>query len=624
LTIPASPKSGPMVIGNAAFHGCVSLANVTLSSGVTSIGNAAFQGCVNLTRITIPYSITSIGNAAFSSCSNLTSALFVGNAPTMATGVFSGTASGFAVDYYNGTGFTAPAWSDSSGDSYPAVNLGTNPAYFGTTSDGNGGLVIIGYNSGAYINRAVIIPGTINGLPVTAIGNGRDGVFIDSVVTSVIIPNSVTTIGESAFSTCQTLTSVTIPDSVTTIGEWAFSNCATLPSVTIPNSVTSIGDGAFDYCTSLTSITVSPQNSAYSSLGGILFNLNQTALVIYPAGLTGSYTIPGSVTSIEVGAFDYCPGLTSVTIPSSVTSIGPSEFADCTGLTSITVSPQNPAYSSVNGVLFNQNGTTLIQYPAGNASNSYTIPASVSSIGSLAFIGSASLTNVTIPTIVTSIGDYAFDYCTGLTSVTIPASVTTIGTNAFHGCTSLTSTVFLGNAPSMGGFVFAGVGSGFTVDYYLGATGFTSPSWTPDSADSYPAVALAKPSFSQWAASYNLSSAASAAPRHDGVPNLLKYLYGINPTVPMTATDRAALPVFAISTTGTSAGNLTLTFRESPVVTGITISVQTSPDLQTWTTLTNPTIIKSGTDTATGDPMMQVQVVPSGGTEFLRLNVTMP
>ena len=279
-----------------------------------------------------------------------------------------------------------------------AYNFKVDGIYYNKLSDGKSVMVTFeGRNSFSYMG-SVTIP---------------DEVTYDNVT------YSVKTIGADAFSNCTGLTSVTIPNSVTSIGYFAFSNCTGLTSVTIPNSVTSIGDKTFVSCTGLTSVTIP---NSVTSIGYDAFS--------YCTGLT-SVTIPNSVTSIGIGAFFYCTGLTSVTIGNSVTSIGYDAFYDCTGLTSIDVNENNTKYSSINGILFNKDQSTIICYPARIKSQTYEIPNSVTSIGAKAFSYCSGLTSVTIPNSVTSIGADAFYDCRGLTSVTIPNSVTSIGAGAF-------------------------------------------------------------------------------------------------------------------------------------------------------------------------------------------------
>ena len=268
---------------------------------------------------------------------------------------------------------------------------------------------------------------------------------------------TLTYIGGEAFMYCTSLTSVTIPNSVTSIGYYAFAWCTSLTSVTIPNSVTSIRWSAFRGCKSLTSMVVASGNSTYDSRD----NCNaiiETATNTLIAGCQNT-TIPNSVTSIGEYAFWDCSSLTSLTIPNSVTGIGEWAFEDCTSLTSVTI----------------LNGVTSIGENAFwgcKSLKSVTIPNSVTSIGDGAFYGCESLTsmvvasdnstydsrdncnaiietetntliagcqNTTIPNSITSIGSLAFRGCSSLTSVRIPNSVTSIGYKAFEECSSLRS-----------------------------------------------------------------------------------------------------------------------------------------------------------------------------------------
>ena len=233
-------------------------------------------------------------------------------------------------------------------------------------------------------------------------------------LTSIAIPDIVTSIGDSAFSECTGLTSITIPNSVISIGKSAFYGCTGLTSITMSNGITNIGNSAFSGCTGLTSITIP---NSVTSIDNYVFH-NCT-------GLT-SITMSNGITSIGISAFSGCTGLTSITIPNSVASIGNSAFYGCTGLTSIAMS----------------NGITSIGISAFSGCtglSSITIPNSVATIGNSAFYGCTGLTSITIPNSVTSIGDSAFSGCTGLTGITIPDSVTSIGEFAFSGCTGLTN-----------------------------------------------------------------------------------------------------------------------------------------------------------------------------------------
>jgi hypothetical protein len=228
------------------------------------------------------------------------------------------------------------------------------------------------------------------------------------------LPESVTQIGELAFSGCASLASITLPASVTQIGELAFSGCASLASITLPASVTEIGWLAFSDCTSLASITLP---ASVTEIGHSAF-LGCASLA--------SITLPASVTQIGDGAFQGCTSLESITLPESVTEIGGSTFSGCASLASITI----PASVTQIGEEAFYNCKSLA---------SITLPESVTQIGRQAFSGCTSLASITLPESVTQIGGYAFEDCTSLESITIPESVTQIGYFAFVNCASLLS-----------------------------------------------------------------------------------------------------------------------------------------------------------------------------------------
>ncbi len=261
----------------------------------------------------------------------------------------------------------------------------------------------------SYNLTSVTIPNS-----VTSIG---EHAFAGSGLTSVTIPNSVTSICNGAFASCCSLISVIISKSITTISEDTFFNCSSLKSVTIPNSVTAIGNSAFGDCSNLKSVTLP---NSVTTIGAETFS-----------GCSGlkSVIMRPSVTTIGDYAFVHCSSLKEITIPKSLTSIGHLPFLYCKSLTKIFVETGNQKFMSINGVVFSADKTKLVIYPCGKMGE-YIIPNSVTEIGNYAFYYCKGLESVTIPNSVTSVGEYAFT-SSGLTSVNIPASVTSIGKSAF-------------------------------------------------------------------------------------------------------------------------------------------------------------------------------------------------
>jgi len=311
---------------------------------------------------------------------------------------------------------------------------------------------------------------------------------------SYTIPGSVTSIGNSAFAACYNLSGITIPTGVTNIGSEGFGFCFALTNLTIPSSVTSIGPDVVINCTNLLAIDVAAGNPSFSSVGGVLFDKNETTLLDFPTGLTGTYAIPAGVTTIGVDAFILCDGLTNVTMPPSVTTLDDSAFGDCAGLTSLTlgagvnyfstsafagcvnltainVDPSNSYLSSLDGVVFNKTQTTLMQFPPG-FTGGYTTPASVTSIAGYAF-SDCKLTDVTITGNVTTIGFLAFQGCGSLTNVIMDEGVTTIGETAFGDCPKLATVTIPATVTALP--IYAFVYSGLTAVYFQGNEPLTDP-----------------------------------------------------------------------------------------------------------------------------------------------------
>lgn len=328
----------------------------------------------------------------------------------------------------------------------------------------------IGEESG----EEITIAAEYDNKPVIAVGNNA---FQNcSNLVSVTIPSSVTSIGNNAFKECSGLTGVyiadlaawcnielagassnplcyahslylnnelvtelVIPDGITSIGNFTFYNCSNLISVTLPDSVNLISSNAFGGCSSLEKIIISENNTNFSSQNGILYNKDKTDFVLVPEGLKGDIVIPDSITSIGGYTFYNRGKISSVSIPDSVTYIGGGAFLYCFGLyggvriTDLTAwcniefagASSNPLYYAHFLYLNNELVTELV------------IPDDITTIGNYAFYECSSIISITIPDGVTSIGNYAFYNCRGFAHLTIPDSVTSIGENAFHGCSGL-------------------------------------------------------------------------------------------------------------------------------------------------------------------------------------------
>jgi len=435
ITIPSNIKS----IGKYAFNKCTGLINATIPTTVDSVGDYAFYYCTGLVNVTISEGVESIGEGAFYNCTSLVEAVVPDTAVKVGSHAF-----------YNCTSMTT--------------------ATIGISADAIGDYTF--YNC-KKLDTIVI------GISVKSIG---DYAFYNCALERVSVPQTVTTIGDYAFASNETLTRATLRKNLLTIGEGAFQNCSAMATVSIPTSVTEIGKAAFENCASITTITIPVGVTVINDL--VFSGCEKLATVklngdVTSIGISAFYkcafaeiTLPETVAVIDASAFMKCSNLTNITIPDATKKIGDSSFLDCVALAN--VSMPDDVTTVGNGVFFNNNDLTVdIRYLTGTVAAGLLekqgvchvkLDEAITTIGDRAFAQCYALSDITYGTEPATTGDYRFSTNVAsigaeafvddvlLKNLIIPDSLQTMGTDIIYNsivteynCKDVTATIYYVN-----------------------------------------------------------------------------------------------------------------------------------------------------------------------------------
>ena len=486
IIIPDSVTS----ISGSAFFDCTSLTSIEIPDTVNTIGSSAFSGCSMLTSIEIPNSVNSIGSSAFFGCSMLTSIEIPNSVNSIGSGAFSGCSSLKSI--------TLPFVGDSIKGQfdeyqYPFGYIFGSSSYMGSIEVSQQYYGYIIRNERYTVTSRYYIPSSLKNVTITG-GNILYGAFYNcSSLENIVIPDSVTYIGDYAFYECNSLTSIIIPNGVTSIGDQAFRNCYKLIEVydlapRLGINAGSTGDGYVgNYAISVYTSIDTPSKLSTTEDGFRVYADDENSIyyLIDYVGDETEITLPENINgnryAINQYAFYNRTSLTSVTIPASVTSIGERAFYNCTELEEVYITD----IAAWCNIVFKDTYSNPLFYAGklylnGELITELVIPDGITEIKAYSFYNCRNLASVIIPEGVTSIGAEAFYDCNLLTSITIGSDVTEIGDAAFNGCNKLIEVCNLSNLNVTEGDSSYGYVSMYAKNVYTSESGLTKLSTTKD------------------------------------------------------------------------------------------------------------------------------------------------